>query len=200
MRSDDLQRTVYIPALAGLVTGAFVASFALALCAWFGKPAAWAAIAGAGAGLLAWLGWSARMAAILEYRLAPGQPRIQATPTQADPQTVNLHIHSEDAGGYIEGAFVDGLPISSAGLATLANLVVSGQSLTTSAMTNSGLDRPTWEALRDRFINAGLLAWRSGNRLHGCEVTGRGLVIFRRLATPPRDTPPLLPHRNGRID
>jgi len=188
---DDIQQTVIIPLAAALVTGAFCGLFAFALCAWQAWPASWAAIASAGSALLSWLAWSARFAQILEYQLAPGLPKIQATPTQADPQTVNLHIHSEDAGGYIEGAFLDQLPVSESSLATLANLVVSGQSLTTSAMTNSGLDRPTWEALRDRFISAGLLAWRSGNRLHGCEVTGRGLVIFRRLAAP-------TPHRDER--
>lgn len=189
---DDLRRTVIIPLAAVVITGALTGFLLLALCAWQSWPAIWAAIAGAAAALLSWYGWSARFAQILEYQLAPGLPKSQPVPIQAKAQTVNLHIHREDEGGYLEGAFLDRLPVSDAGLASLANLVVSGQSLTTSQITASGLlDRPTWEALRDRFISAGLLAWRAGSRAHGCEVTNRGLVIFRRLADPTRPAPPL---------
>lgn len=189
---DALRLTILIPATAALVTGVLFGLLVLALAAWLDWPVIWAAIAGAGAGLLAWLGWSARMAAILEYQLAPGLPKTQAALTQdAGPKTINLHIHREDEGGVIEGAFLDRLPVSNAGLANLANLVISGQSLTTSAMTASGLDRPTWEALRDRFISAGLLAWRSGNRQFGVEITHRGMIVFRQLAAP-------TPHRDER--
>jgi len=180
---DALRLAVIIPLAAALVTGALCGLLVLALCFWRGWPSIWAAIGGAGAALLSWLGWSARFADLVEYRLAPPRPRPVPI-REAEPQTINLHIHREDEGGYTEGAFLDRLPVSENSLADLANLVVSGQSLTTSAMTASGLDRPTWEALRDRFISAGLLAWRSGSRVHGCEVTSRGLVIFRRLAAP----------------
>jgi hypothetical protein len=187
---DDIQQTVIIPLAAALITGAFCLLLVLTLGAWFDWPAAWAGIAGAGAAFLTWCGWSARMAHVLEYRLAPDLPKTQAAPGQAAPRTINLHIHSEDENGYPEGAFLDRLPISDSRLAELATLAISGRSLTTSQITAGGvLDRPTWEVLRDRFISAGLLAWRSGSRTHGCEVTGRGLVVFRRLAAARRPTP-----------
>lgn len=188
---DDLRRTVIIPLAAAVITGALAGLLLLALCVWQNWPVIWVAIGAAALALLSWYGWSARFAQILEYQLAPGLPKAQPAPSQAKAQTVNLHIHQEDEGGYLEGAFLDRLPVSDAGLAALANLVISGQSLTTSQITASGLlDRPTWEVLRDRFISAGLLAWRSGSRAHGCEVTGRGMTIFRRLADPTPPAPP----------
>jgi hypothetical protein len=173
--------------LAALVTGCFVYVLALALASVCGWPVGYAWIAGAGAALFSWLVWSSRAADILEH-LTGSQRR--KPPQDTSPKEINLRIH-EERGEYLEGTFLDSLPVSDNGLATLADLVVSGQSLTTSAMTGSGLDRRTWEALRDRFISAGLLTWRSGSRVHGCEVTSRGMVVFKRLASP-------TPHRDDR--
>jgi hypothetical protein len=130
------------------------------------------------------------MAAILEYRLAPGLPKAQALGSLADgPQTVNVHIHREDEGGYIEGAFLDRLPVSESSLANLANLVISGQSLTTARMVGSGISRTNWEILRDRLVSSGLLSWRGGGREHGVEPTNRGMRVFEKLADTTTPTP-----------
>lgn len=197
---DDLRRIVFVPLAAAAITGALSGLFVLIICAWRGWPAVWAALAAPAVALYAWLAWSAKVTRILEYRLAPGLPRIQAasparamTQTAMD-QTVDLRIHREDEGGYLQGTFLYHLPGGEKALAALANLVISGQSLTTSQVCASGLlGRADWEQLRDRFVFAGLLRWRGGNRAHGCEVTGRGLAVFRRLADPTRKTPPTPP-------
>lgn len=179
---DDIRQTVFIPLAAGLVSGLFVLVFAAALCAWRGWPGIWAAIAGAGAALASWFAWSGRMAAILEHRAGLAKVPIQTAKTQ----TVDLHIHETDAGGYASGAFLDGLRANEQTLGALAGMVLSGGSLTTSQVCASGLlTRASWEALRDRFIAAGLLSWRGGNRAHGCELTPRGWRVFARLAPPP---------------
>ncbi len=188
---DDMQRTVIIPTCAALVTGALVGLLVLALAAWLRWPAAWAGIAGAGAALLSWFAWSGRMVAILEHRIAPGL--ASAARMTANPQTVDLRIH-EERGAYLEGTFLDRLPVNEQTLAALAGMVLAGGSLTTSQITASGLlSRPTWEALRDRFISAGLLSWRSGNRQYGVIITPRGWAVFRRLADPgsPPTHPPI---------
>jgi len=185
---DDLELTVIIPCLAALVTGALSGALVLALAAWRGWAPVYALVAGSLAALLSWLVWSARFAALLEYQIAPDRQLDQST--QKDSPTVNLRIHREDEGGYLEGTFLDRLPVGDRALSNLARQVVAGQSLTTTAMTGSGLSRTQWEVLRDRFVSAGLLSWRSGNRAHGCEVTARGMLIFRRLADPESPTPP----------
>jgi len=191
---DDLRRTVFIPLGLAMATGGLCGLLLLALAAWRGWPVAWAAIGSAAAALLSWLAWSARFASALEYKIAPGLPKIHTALThEAGAQTVNLHIHKLDPDGYNEGVFLDRLPVSASSLAALANRAITGQSLTTAAMSEI-LDRPSWEALRDRFISAGLLTWRAGSRAHGCEVTARGVTIFRRLAAP------TTPHRGERDD
>jgi hypothetical protein len=185
--------------LAALVTGSLAGLAVLTLATLRGWPSGYALIAAAGAALVSWLFGSARFAALVEYAIAPDKPK-PAPFRDTGPQTVNLHIHkTEDDGNVIEGEFLDYLPVSGEGLARLAELVVSGASLTTSAITAGGLPRATWENLRDRLVSAGLLAWRGGARAHGCVVTGRGLVVFRRLAGSPGYTPPT-PHRAERID
>ena len=189
---DTLRMAVIMPLAAAIVTGCLFGLLVCALGAWRGWPALYGFIAAAAAAFITWLGWSARVASLVEYTIVPDKPK--ATPTQdTGPQTINLHVHREDeSGNVIEGAFVDSLPISGEGLARLAELVISGQSLTTSAMTATGISRAAWESLRDRFIRAGLLEWRGGTRVHGVECTVRGLTIFRRLADS-RPSPPTPP-------
>jgi hypothetical protein len=188
---DALRLAVIIPLAAALVTGSLVGLVMLTLAAWQRWPSVYAYIAAAGSALVSWLAWSARFVELVEYRLAPSRPKA-ALSQDPGAQTVNLHIH-DDTDGYPSGSFLDRLPVSDAGLTDLANLIISGRSLTTSAMTRPGgpLDRPTWEALRDRLVNAGLLAWRSGIRQYGVEVTHRGMIVFSRLAEPKRPTHPL---------
>jgi hypothetical protein len=184
---EDLRRTVLIPLAAALITGILVAVLALSLGTWLSWPPIWAGIAGAGAALMAWLAWSARFANILQHQLAPDlEEAAVVAPGPMGPQTITLRIDQENEGGYVEGAFLDRLPVSDIELARLAERVVAGGSLTTSAMAGPGrsMDRPTWEILRDRFITAGLLRWRGATRAHGCEVTLRGMKVFQRLASP----------------
>jgi hypothetical protein len=188
---DALRLAVIIPLAVALVTGCLVGLVVLTLAAWRGWPSVYGFIAAAGSALVSWLAWSARFAELVEYRMAPSKPKA-ALRHDGGPQTVNLHIH-DDTNGYPSGSFLDRLPVSDAGLADLADLIISGRSLTTSAMTRPGgpLDRPTWEALRDRLVSAGLLAWRGVNRQFGVEVTHRGMIVFSRLAEPKRPTHPL---------
>lgn len=172
--------------LAAVTTGGFVWLLALALARVCGWPAEYALIAGAGAALLSWLAWSSRAADILE-RLTGADRR---KPQQTRPKEINLRIH-EEKGDYLEGTFLNRLPVGAETLFDLANQVINGQSLTTSAMTGNGIDRATWETLRDRLIASGLLAWRGGNRSQGVEVTARGMAVFRRMAAPTSpSTPP----------
>jgi len=131
--------------------------------------------------LLAWLGWSARLGAALEYRIAPGLAK--PAPMAAKNQTLDLRIH-EEKGEYLEGRFMH-LPVSESALAALAGMVLAGGSLTTSQVCASGLlNRAHWESLRDRFVAAGLLEWRGGNRQYGVTCTSRGMSVFKRLASP----------------
>jgi hypothetical protein len=182
--NEHIQNTILIPAAAALITGALAGCLCLALGALASWPLAWSAIVAAGSALASWFGWSARFARIVEYRLAPGLPQLPPAPMM-DPRTLNLHIHREDEAGIVEGAFLDRLPVNEQGLAALAGLVLSGGSLTTSQITAGGLmTRSAWEALRDRFVSAGLLQWRGGNRQFGVELTARGWSVFRRLAVP----------------
>ena len=168
--------------LAALVTGCFVLLLALALARVCGWPVSYAYIAAAGAALFSWLAWSARVADILEH--LTGAARKPPQDTSPKNATVNLRIH-EERGEYLEGTFLNRLPGGENVLTALANLVISGRSLTTSQVCASGLlGRADWEELRDRFVFAGLLKWRGGNRAHGCEVTPRGLAVFRRMAAP----------------
>lgn len=184
---NELRLAIIIPLCASIATGLFSGLLVLTLAVWRGWPVVYAFIVAAALAFISWLSWSSRFAYLIEYKLARDLHQVQAQQT-AIPPTVNLHINREDEGGYIEGAFLDRLPVGADTLATLADQVISGQPLTTSSMISNGLDRRTWEILRDRFVSAGLLAWRGGSRFHGCYVTGKGLAVFRRMAS--RPTPP----------
>jgi len=175
----DILLLEFLVTLAAGVTGGFVLLLALALARVCGWPTSYAYIAAAGAALFSWLAWSSRAADILEH-LTGAARKPPTTPKNA---TVDLRIH-EERGEYLVGTFLDRLPVSDDGLAALAGMVLSGQSLTTSVMTAGGLSRANWELLRDRFISAGLMQWRGGNRNFGVEITGRGMRVFSRLASP----------------
>lgn len=173
--------------LAALVTGTFVLLLALALARVVRWPVSYALIAGAASTLFSWLVWSSRAANILEHMHIPERrkpPTQDLTPKHA---TVDLRIHAERPGGYLEGTFLDRLPVAESALVELARRALEGQSLTTSQMTAGGLSRADWETLRDRLIGAGLLSWRFGSRAHGCQTTSKGRAVFSRMASP---TPP----------
>jgi len=178
-----LKLVILIPLLAALATGFLGGLLVLVLAAWRGWPWVYGYIAGVGITFISWLGWSKRFAELIEYTLAPDLHQDKISTDQA-PQTINLRIH-ENKGEYQDGTFLDRLPVRDDELASLANHVISGQSLTTSAVTGMGFDRRTWESLRDRFISAGLLSWRGGTRVHGCEVTSKGLAVFRQMVDRP---------------
>lgn len=193
---DMFRLAIIIPAAAALITGALVGALTLALAAWQGWPMLYGLLAAAVTALLSWLAWSARYAEIIEHRIAPDLHKAQPQPDKT-PKEINLRIH-EVKGEYLEGAYLHRLPVSEQALAALANQVISGQSLTTSQITGSGLlSRPDWEGLRDRFISAGLLTWRGGNRQYGVEITQRGRAVFQRLAQPGEAPPTHPPARVG---
>jgi hypothetical protein len=182
----------FILFLAAVLTGGLVLLLGLALASVTGWPVSYALIAAAAAALFAWIVWSSRAAEILEHLSGADQRKPTRPAKDKAPKEINLRIHAETPGGFLEGVFLDRLPICEANLVELAHLVVNGQSLTTSAMTGSGISRATWEILRDRLLSAGLLAWRPGSRSQGCQVTSRGMAVFRRMAahTPPPTPPP----------
>jgi hypothetical protein len=189
--NDFLRLAVVIPLAAASITGVFVLALALALAAWRGWPSVYAFIAAGAAALLSWLIWYARFAEVVAHRIAPDLHPAQPQPPQdMTPKEINLRIH-EERGEFLQGTFLDRLPVGADTLAALATQAISGQSLTTSAVTAGGISRANWELLRDRFINAGLLQWRGGNRQYGVETTPRGRVVFSRLAnhTPPSHPP-----------
>ena len=169
--------------LAAAVTGVFVLLLALALARVCGWPNAYAFIAAAGAALFSWLAWSSRAADIIERVNAPAPRKPLPPPHDPTPKnaTVNLRIHEGDE--FLSGQFLD-IPVSQSVLAALAGHALRGDTLSTSAITGYGISRRTWEATRDKFVRAGLLTWRDGNRQAGVVVTSRGQRVFERLATP----------------
>jgi hypothetical protein len=181
---DDLLRAVVIPFLQSVITAVIVGGLGWLVCYLTRWPWQAAAILALVVLLGSWLSrvmWWSRLTA----RALTGEAEaFEPAELQPEPQTINLHISQETEGGYLEGAFLDRLPVDDDTLAELASDVINGRSLTTASITRPGgpLDRASWELLRDRFISAGLLAWRSGSRAHGCEVTSKGLAVFKRLA------------------
>lgn len=175
-----MRNLISIVTAAALITGVLTLALALALCAVTGWPVVYAFIAGAGAALFTWLVLLNRTADALEavnHIRKPPPPPHDPTPKNA---TVNLRIHEGDE--YLTGQFLD-IPVSQSVLAALAGHALRGDTLSTSAITGYGISRRTWEAVRDKFVRAGLLAWR-GDRRGGVVVTSRGQRVFERLATP----------------
>src|SRR3972149_8336418 len=147
---DYIRLAVFIPLLVALVTGSFAGFVVLAMATLRGWPVAYALVTAAGAALASWLFGSARFAALVESAIAPDRPK-PAPFRDPGPQTGNLHIHKrDDDDNIIDGEFVDNLPLSAEGLQRLAELVVSGASLTTSAITACGVSPPTLGKLHHR--------------------------------------------------
>jgi hypothetical protein len=178
----SLTNAVLVPGLQALITAVLVGGLALVVCSLLRWPWQLAAVLTLSVLLARWLSlsgwWSDLVARILAPDLVIEPERIPP----GEPQTINIHLSRETEGGYLEGAFIEA-PVTDDELRLLAGGVIEGRSLTTSQWAYQ-IGRARWELLRDKFIAAGLLRWRSGNRLNGCEVTGRGLAVFRRLADP----------------
>ena len=181
-----ITEAVLIPFLQAGVTGLLCGGLAWMLCALIGWPVMLAAILGGGATLTQWLLHVARYQLTAARKTGELETITSYTLPAASepPATIDLHLTQEDTGGYMSGEFLDRLPVSDTDLATLAALALSGRSLTTAAMSKPAgpFERAAWEVLRDRFIQAELLAWRGNNRKNGLEMTGKGKVVFGRLA------------------